>query len=92
MEETVYIDCLRKKIQELEERVEQLRLGRRILMNLIEKMERDKDRFLSRLENENRKLHKNNYRYARRLLRKNQQIVELETKLQGVLPHNSSNK
>ncbi|KUK83406.1 MAG: putative translation initiation factor 2B subunit [Pelotomaculum thermopropionicum] len=92
MEQIVDISYLKKRVQELEERVEQLRLSRRVLMNLIERIEKDKNKFLSRLENENRKLHLNNYRYARRLLRKNQQIVELESRLQNVMPHNSSNK
>jgi hypothetical protein len=32
----------------------------------------------------------NNYRYAQWLLRKNRQIVELESKLQEDTPHNSA--
>lgn len=82
---------LRKRVRELEEKVEQLRLSRRVLMNLIEKMEKDKNSFLNRLEKENKKLHHNNYRYARSLLCKNRQIVELESKLQGQTPGNSAN-
>ncbi|NPV72203.1 MAG: translation initiation factor 2 [Pelotomaculum sp.] len=91
VEELAEISYLRRRIQELEEKVEQLRLSRRVLMNLIEKIEREKNGFLSRLERENRKLHQDNYRYARRLLRKNRQIVELESKLEAVLPVNKGN-
>lgn len=76
------IRYLRQRVQELEEKVEQLRLSRRVLMNLIEKMEKEKTTFLSRLEKENRKLHLDNYRYAKWLLRKNQRIVELESRLE----------
>lgn len=75
------IRYLEKRIQELEEKVEQLRLSRRVLMNLIEKIEREKSGFVSRMEKENRKLHLSNYRYAKWLLKKNRQIVELESKL-----------
>lgn len=91
MENMVEISCLKRRIQELEEKVEQLRLSRRVLMNLIDKIERDRTGFLNRLEKENRKLHRNNYRYAQRLLWKNRQIVELETKLNSSPPHNSAN-
>lgn len=91
MDERIDISCLRKRIQELEEKVEQLRLSRRVLMNLIDKIEKDKVGFLSRLEKENRKLHHDNYRYAQRLLRKNRQIVELESKLQDSSKQNSAN-
>ncbi len=82
MDDNTEIYYLRGRVQELEEKVEQLRLSRRVLMNLIEIIEKDKTGFLKRLEKENRKLHKDNYRYAQKLLRKNRQIVELESKLQ----------
>ena len=84
-------DYLRKRVRELEEKVEQLRLSRRVLMNLIEKLEKDKNSFLNRLEKENKKLHLNNYRYARSLLCKNRQIMELESKLQNQVTGNSAN-
>lgn len=85
------ISYLQRRVRELEEKVEQLRLSRRVLMNLIEKLEKEKTGFLAKLEKENKKLHYVNYRYARWLLRKNRQIVELETKLQGQLKHDSAN-
>lgn len=83
MEERKDFEFFRDRVLELEEKVEQLRLSRRVLMNLIEKIEKEKAGFLTRLERENRKLQQNNYRYARWLLHKNRQIVELESKLQG---------
>ncbi|AEG60208.1 translation initiation factor 2 [Desulforamulus ruminis] len=76
---------LQKRILELEEKIEQLRLSRRVLMNLIEKIEKDKSGFVSRLEKENRKLHKDNYRYAQNMLKQNRRIVELQTKLESML-------
>lgn len=91
MDERADIAFLRGRILELEEKVEQLRLSRRILMNLIERIEKEKIGSLNRLERENRKLHLDNYRYAKWLLRKNRQIVELESKLQGSVSHDSAN-
>ncbi len=73
---------LEQKILELEERVDHLRFSRRVLMNLIERLEREKWGSLAKLERENKKLQLNNSRYAKSLLRKNRQIMELETKLQ----------
>ena len=92
MEERKDVEFLRDRVLELEEKIEQLRLSRRVLMNLIEKIEKDRTGFLTRLEKENRKLQQNNYRYAQRLLRKNRQIVELELKLQDDSSQNSANK
>lgn len=82
---------LQRRVRELEEKVEQLRLSRRVLMNLIEKLEKEKSSFQNRLEKENKKLLHSNYRYARWLLCKNRQIVELESKLQGQGAGNSAN-
>ena len=89
MYEGTDLPYLRARVQELEEKVEQLRLSRRVLMNLIEKIEKEKEVFLGRLEKENRKLHQNNYRYAKWLLFKNRQIVELELKLRDINTRNS---
>ncbi|MDF9407427.1 translation initiation factor 2 [Pelotomaculum isophthalicicum JI] len=81
MEDNVDVCYLRRRIMELEEKVEQLRLSRRVLMNLIERTERERTGFLNKLEKENHRLHRDNCRYARRLLDKNLRIVELESKL-----------
>lgn len=84
------IDFLQSRIQELEEKVDQLRLSRRVLMNLIERIERERSGALTRLEKEKKNLKKDNCRYARKLLNKNLQIVELELKLRTLHQHNSS--
>lgn len=80
---------MQRRIQELEEKVEQLRLSRRVLMNLIERMDKEKSAFLAQLEKENKRLHRANYRYARSLLRKNLQILELESRLKDYLSRDS---
>ncbi|MCF8012358.1 MAG: translation initiation factor 2 [Clostridiales bacterium] len=72
---------LKRRVQELEEKVSQLRLSRRVLMNLIEKMEKEKSQYGTLIEKENKKLHYNNYKYAKWLLHKNRRIIELETEL-----------
>jgi hypothetical protein len=72
------IEYLKNRVMELEEKVGQLRFSRRVLMNLIEKIEKDKAVFLKNLERENRKLQRNNFRFAQRLWNKNIQLVELE--------------
>lgn len=77
-------DILEGKIKELEHKIEHLRFSRRVLMNLIERIEKDKWELLSKLEKENKKLQINNSRYAQTLLRKNRQIIEMETKLEKV--------
>ncbi|HHW42675.1 translation initiation factor 2 [Desulfofundulus thermobenzoicus] len=78
------VTYLQRRVRELEEKVEQLRLSRRVLMNLIERMEKEKTTFLAQLERENKRLHRANSRYARSLLRKNLQIVELESRLKDL--------
>lgn len=73
-------ELLINRIKELEEQVDHLRISRRVLMNLIEKTERDKMFFFTKLENENKKLQKTNTKYAQWLWQKNRELVELETK------------
>lgn len=69
---------LKQRIQELEEKVERLRFSRRVLMNLLERLEHEHRDGLLRLEKQNLKLKNNNYRYATDLLYKNKRIIELE--------------
>ena len=59
-----------QRVEELEEKVEQLRLNRRVLLNLVEKLEKEKNCSLTRLEKENKKLHLINNRYARSIVKK----------------------
>lgn len=75
---------LKQRVEELEDKIEQLRLSRRVLMNLVEKTEREKTCFLSRLEKENRRLSQNNCRFARCLIQKNRRILDLESRLQNI--------
>lgn len=73
---------LQKRVKELEEKIEQLRLSRRVLMNLVEKIEKERSSHLARLEKENRRLQILKNRYARSIFYKNIQIRELELRLQ----------
>ncbi len=75
------MEMLQQRISELEEKVEHLRVSRRVLMNLLEKVEREKGGLVSRLERENRKLQQHNSRFAKSLLNKNRQIIELQAKI-----------
>ncbi|HZW81935.1 MAG TPA: hypothetical protein VFF14_00755 [Candidatus Deferrimicrobium sp.] len=75
------LHLLQERIQELEEKVEHLRVSRRVLMNLLEKVEREKGGLVTRLEKENKKLQYNNTKFARNILYKNRQIVELQSKM-----------
>jgi len=90
VEEDLEARYLKQRVEELEDKIEQLRLSRRVLMNLVEKTEREKTCFLSRLEKENRRLSQNNCRYARCLIRKNRQILDLESRLQNMFPRESA--
>ncbi|MDR3270779.1 MAG: translation initiation factor 2 [Peptococcaceae bacterium] len=58
--------------------MEHLRVSRRVLMNLLEKVEREKLILISQLEKENGKLQRDNRRFAHWLLSKNRQIIALQ--------------
>jgi len=75
---------LEQRVRELEDKLLQLRLSRRVLMLLLEKQEQEKATFLERLERENRRLMRANHQYAQNLLQKNRQIYELESRLQMI--------
>ncbi|MCL6560045.1 MAG: translation initiation factor 2 [Firmicutes bacterium] len=80
---------LKARVRELEDKLAQVRLSRRVLLHLLEQMEAERNLFMKKLETENRRLQKANARYARSLLKKNQQIIELESRLQGGTGQNS---
>ncbi|MGI6227525.1 MAG: translation initiation factor 2 [Peptococcales bacterium] len=82
MYESYSKELLINRVKELEEQVEHLRISRRVLMNLIEKIEREKRLLLSSLEKENRRLQQNNVKYANWLWNKNRKIIELESKIE----------
>jgi predicted RNase H-like nuclease (RuvC/YqgF family) len=86
MEETVQ---LKTRIRELEEKLAQVRLSRRVLLHLLEQVEKERNLFMQSLEKENRRLQQTNARYVRSLLKKNQQIIELQSKLYGDSSQNS---
>ena len=68
---------LRERIAELEIQLENFRLSRRVLMNLIEKVEKEKNQNIAQLEKENKRLQQNNKKYARNLLKNNLRLNEL---------------
>jgi len=74
---------LKKKILTLEEKLEHLRVSRRVLMNLVERLEKEKQDEIGRLEGLNRKLKESNSRYARYLIDKNKKIIELKETLES---------
>lgn len=71
-------DRLQNRIRCLEEHVEGLRLSRRVLMNLLVVQERERAARIKELEEENRRLHRLNRRFARAVLEKNIQISLLQ--------------
>jgi len=72
--------ALQSQIQELEEKVAALRVSRRILMNLLDSLEKEKCEQFSILENQNNKLKKSNWQYAQTIMSQNLRIAKLEEK------------
>lgn len=77
------IEELQKRVRELEDKVEALRISRRVLMNLIETVENERREQLSDLENKNDRLRKSNCQYAKIIMYRNLRINELEKKLKN---------
>ncbi|EGW36251.1 MULTISPECIES: hypothetical protein [unclassified Desulfosporosinus] len=77
------LKLLRARVGELEQRVEHLRVSRRVLMNLLEKVEREKVALVHRLEKENVRLQRDNKRFAKWIFSKNKEIVELQEKMES---------
>lgn len=77
------LQLLRARVGELEQRVEHLRVSRRVLMNLLEKVEREKVSLVHRLEKENVRLQRDNTRFAKWIFSKNREIVELQEKMES---------
>ncbi len=81
-----------RRIQELENKVEQLRIGRRILMRLIEKSESEKRKTINHLQGELEQLRMRNQRFAHMIWQKNKELVLLTGKNQRcVVPYKSIN-
>ncbi|NLW06797.1 MAG: translation initiation factor 2 [Clostridia bacterium] len=73
---------LNRRIKELENKVEQLRVGRRVLMRLLEKSEAEKWEIINRLREEKEQLMLRNRRFARAIWQKNQELALLSHKKQ----------
>ncbi|MGI6119339.1 MAG: translation initiation factor 2 [Desulfosporosinus sp.] len=79
------IEFLKARVNELEQRVEHLRVSRRVLMNLLEKVEREKVTLVHHLEKENVRLQRDNMRFAKWIFSKNKEIVELQERIESYL-------
>lgn len=79
--ETLTEKLLYQRIEALEERLEQMRLSRRVLLRILEQSEEDKRNQLARLEKENTKLQKQNCYFAKSLMAKNNEIMNLSASL-----------
>ncbi|KGP76918.1 translation initiation factor 2 [Desulfosporosinus sp. Tol-M] len=77
------LELLRARVGELEQRIEHLRVSRRVLMNLLEKVEREKVALVRHLEKENVRLQRDNKRFAKWIFSKNREIVELQEKMES---------
>lgn len=80
-DEIALIEELKTRIRELEDKVEALRISRRVLLNLIDSLEREKREKILRLENHNERLQKNNCRFAKTIMCRNVEIIKLEEQL-----------
>lgn len=78
------IHALKSRIQELEDKVDALRISRRVLMNLIDTLEKEKKEQLLKLQNINDKLQKNNCKYAKAIMYRNMRINELESRINRI--------
>ena len=67
-----------ERIRQLEENIANLRMSRRILMNLLEQVQYSRKEELERLEKERRRLQKISSSYAGQIWEKNRRIRELE--------------
>lgn len=69
------------RIKELEERIEQLRLSRRVMMSLLENVDKERRNEIGKMLVEHKKLKKTNVKYAFDILQKNSKLLELNTAL-----------
>lgn len=79
MSDAEVINALNNRVRELEDKVDALRISRRVLMNLIDTLEKEKKEQVQKLQSLNEKLQKNNCKYAKALMYRNMRINELET-------------
>jgi len=84
------LEDLRVRIRELEAKIDALRMGRRVLMNLIESVENENRTEMERLKNQNERLQKNNSRYAKMIMVYKGQISQMEVQLSQNLATNKT--
>lgn len=63
------------EINRLKRRIDDLRISRRVLLSLLERIEHER----AQLVIQNQKLQKNNSQYAREIFKKNVEILELQS-------------
>lgn len=72
------LESLLARIYELEEKIAQLRVNRRVLLTLLEKVEHEKQQQIHQLEKKNRVLKLKNARLARIAFTKQGQLTLVE--------------
>lgn len=75
------LEDLRLRVRDLEAKIENLRMSRRVLMNILEASERGKRLETEKLERINDRLRRENRRYAQRLMEQNRLILALQEQL-----------
>ncbi|NLP18318.1 MAG: translation initiation factor 2 [Firmicutes bacterium] len=75
------IENLHLRVRELEDKVQHLRFSRRVLMNILETLENEKQRQREILERTNQRLRRGNRGYALRLMEKNLRIIALQEQI-----------
>lgn len=81
MSDAEVINALKSRVRELEDKVDALRISRRVLMNLIDTLEKEKKEQVQKLQCLNEKLQKNNSKYAKAIMYRNVRINELESRI-----------
>lgn len=73
---------LEARIRELESRIDKLHINRRLLLEMIDAMEKESQTKRVEMETKNCRLRRDNCRYARTIMARNIRILELEERLQ----------
>ncbi len=72
-----------ERLRQLQEKVSSLRMSRRILMSLIDQIQKENEQEVQRLQKEKIRLQRSNQQYASLLLDKNRDILELKKRIQA---------
>ena len=70
----------RERVQTLEERLEQLRLSRRVLLRILEQAELERKSQVAVLTHSNKVLQRHNANYIAAIMEKNKRILALQDK------------